>query len=193
MSKPSVGDKILIRVQSAEGIKRIEISPKANLKELFEMVHQSLKVDGFGLFKERNFLTELHSSNSQKIGSCLKHGDMLFLKKIAGGSIRRTSTTAIDDFETSSINIPPVNNSKQFQPSAAVVEDEVDQTLSKMDGSIERPRDAKLCRHNANGRCVHCSPLEPYDDNYLKEQKLNIYLFIRIYANKSRALIAANM
>ncbi|XP_036329116.1 nuclear protein localization protein 4 homolog isoform X1 [Rhagoletis pomonella] len=186
MSKTSVGDKILIRVQSAEGLKRIEISPKANLKELFETVQQTLKVDGFGLFKERNFLTELHSSHSQKVGSCLKHGDMLFLKKIAGTSIRRTSTTAIDDFETTSTSRPPARSSKQFQPSTAVAEDEVDQTLSKMDGLIERARDPKACRHNANGRCVHCTPIEPYDDNYLKEQKIK-HLSFHSYIRKQKS------
>lgn len=49
----------LVRVQSPEGIKRIEISPKANLKELFETVQSILKVDGFGLFKERNLTKEV--------------------------------------------------------------------------------------------------------------------------------------
>lgn len=49
----------LVRVQSPEGIKRIEISPKANLKELFETVQNILKVDGFGLFKERNLTKEV--------------------------------------------------------------------------------------------------------------------------------------
>lgn len=28
------------------------------------------------------------------------------------------------------------------------------------------------CRHNSNGCCVHCSPIEPWDENYLKEQKI---------------------
>lgn len=28
------------------------------------------------------------------------------------------------------------------------------------------------CRHNSNGCCVHCSPIEPFDENYLKEQKI---------------------
>lgn len=68
----------LIRVQSAEGIKRIEISPKANLKELFEMVHHNLKVDGFGLFKERNFLTEV-SFSSIIILFCILIEDYLYI------------------------------------------------------------------------------------------------------------------
>lgn len=49
----------LVRVQSPEGIKRIEISAKSNLKELYESVQNALKVDGFGLFKERNFTKEV--------------------------------------------------------------------------------------------------------------------------------------
>lgn len=28
------------------------------------------------------------------------------------------------------------------------------------------------CRHGSNGCCVHCSPLEPFDEVYMKEQNL---------------------
>lgn len=28
------------------------------------------------------------------------------------------------------------------------------------------------CRHGANACCLHCSPLEPFDEAYLKEQKI---------------------
>lgn len=51
-------------------------------------------------------------------------------------------------------------------------EDEVDQILAKADGRLQRERDPKLCRHNSNGCCVHCSPLEPWNEEYLKEQKI---------------------
>lgn len=30
----------------------------------------------------------------------------------------------------------------------------------------------RRCNHNANGRCVHCSPLEPWDEDYLKEHNI---------------------
>ncbi|XP_014262151.1 nuclear protein localization protein 4 homolog isoform X2 [Cimex lectularius] len=53
-----------------------------------------------------------------------------------------------------------------------VVEDEVDQMLWKMDGHIYRQRDPKLCRHGTNACCVHCSSLEPYDEEYLKEHNI---------------------
>lgn len=63
-------------------------------------------------------------------------------------------------------------NSGSTSHKATVVEDEVDQQLSKLPGTIARKRDPKLCRHTTNGRCVHCSPLEPWNDAYLKEQKI---------------------
>lgn len=63
-----------------------------------------------------------------------------------------------------------------------VKEDEVDIILSKTDGRLQRKRDPKLCRHNSNGCCVHCSPVEPWDEEFLKEQKikhLSFHSYIR--------------
>lgn len=75
---------------------------------------------------------------------------------------------------------------KSSKPSPAgkpeLKEDEVDQILAKSDGRLPRQRDPKLCRHNSNGCCVHCSPLEPWNEEYLKEQKikhLSFHSYIR--------------
>lgn len=75
---------------------------------------------------------------------------------------------------------------KPTKPAAAdktdVQEDEVDIILAKTDGRLERKRDPKLCRHNSNGCCVHCSPLEPWNEEHLKEQKikhLSFHSYIR--------------
>ncbi|KAH8311816.1 hypothetical protein KR044_008176 [Drosophila immigrans] len=173
----------LIRVQSAEGIKRVEISPKSNLKQFYDSVQNALKVDGFGLFLERNFATELQASGSQLVGSTLKHGDMVYLKQIAGTSSRRASTTAM---ETVAFNAAAKQSSEKIsnnRPSSNVIEDDVDQQLFKSDGTIKRDRDTKLCHHNANGRCVHCSPLEPYDESYLKEHNIK-HLSFHSYLRK---------
>ncbi|XP_065065958.1 nuclear protein localization protein 4 homolog [Rhopilema esculentum] len=49
-----------------------------------------------------------------------------------------------------------------------VFEDEIDVTLSKEEGIVHRNRDPQLCHHGPHGKCLHCSPLEPYDEEYLK-------------------------
>ncbi|CAG03056.1 unnamed protein product, partial [Tetraodon nigroviridis] len=48
-----------------------------------------------------------------------------------------------------------------------VQEDEIDQYLAKQDGKIYRNKDPQLCHHGALGKCVHCVPLEPFDEDYL--------------------------
>lgn len=65
-------------------------------------------------------------------------------------------------------------------------EDPVDIELAKLDGRIERKRDEKLCRHAAGNRCVHCSSLEPYDEGYLKEQKIK-HLSFHSYLRKMKS------
>jgi len=42
------------------------------------------------------------------------------------------------------------------------------------------------CRHGARGCCVHCSPLEPFDEIYLKEQNIK-HLSFHSYLRKLTA------
>lgn len=44
----------------------------------------------------------------------------------------------------------------------------VDDLLDKQDGLVKRPK-AYLCRHGDKGMCEYCSPLPPWDKDYLKE------------------------
>lgn len=51
-------------------------------------------------------------------------------------------------------------------------EDEIDKKLFPLKGLIDRNRDERLCQHGAKGRCLHCTPLEPYNEGYLTEHNI---------------------
>lgn len=111
----------------------------------------------------------------------LKHGDMIFVDIDRDDPSFVASTSSVVDTRSSSISSIPssiVNNIEQevsFKSTNGVVssvEDEVDIKLWNLTGLIDRPRDEKLCRHGPNAKCLHCTPLEPYDEGYLKEQNI---------------------
>lgn len=88
-----------------------------------------------------------------------------------------SSSSSISSFASS---FKPAKSTSTNKPE--LKEDEVDIILAKTDGRLQRKRDPKLCRHNSNGCCVHCSPLEPWDEEYLKEHKikhLSFHSYIR--------------
>uniref|UniRef100_A0A1B0GH88 Putative nuclear pore complex rnpl4 component sc npl4 n=1 Tax=Lutzomyia longipalpis TaxID=7200 RepID=A0A1B0GH88_LUTLO len=184
---------LILRVQSPEGTKRVEISPDANLRSLYETVFAAFELTNydFSLFKERGYKQELTSSRSQKLTDCqLKHGDMVFMKilseNFASSSSKDTpgsSGSFNNSFSvTRSSSTNTVNSDASVKVNGSVKEDDVDLQLYKIDGWIQRSRDTKLCRHNSNGCCVHCSPLEPWNENYLKEHKikhLSFHSYIR--------------
>ncbi|CAO4368077.1 unnamed protein product [Caenorhabditis nigoni] len=49
--------------------------------------------------------------------------------------------------------------------------DEVDLFLSQQDGQIQRPK-GPSCRHPARQKCTNCLPLDPFDEEYLKEKDI---------------------
>lgn len=56
------------------------------------------------------------------------------------------------------------NNAIQIEP--------VDEYLSKQSGLIQLPPEKTSCRHRGRERCINCLPLQPFDQNYLNEQKI---------------------
>lgn len=90
-----------------------------------------------------------------------------------------SSVSSLSSFGSSTKSASSASAKK---PTSELQEDEVDMILAKTDGRLERKRDPKLCRHNSNGCCVHCSPLEPWNEEYLKEHKikhLSFHSYIR--------------
>lgn len=177
-------------------MKRITIPGSATLKDLYEVAYKTLNlVDyGFSLFKDRSCNDELRSSRSLTVkGTKLNHGDVIFFKQMAGSSVivgmfsfnrnfhKIFFKTQSEPGTNSSSNPQTPLPAKRQTPS--VSDDPVDIELFKLEGRIERKRDEKLCHHNSNSRCVHCSSLEPYDEGYLKEQKIK-HLSFHSYLRK---------
>ncbi|KAI1232499.1 hypothetical protein IHE44_0006964 [Lamprotornis superbus] len=112
--------------------------------------------NGFSVYTNRNRTGEITAAQNKSLNLLkIKHGDMLFLYPSSpAGSSSETMDTSV---------------SQNSRPGGApqVVEDEIDQYLIKQDGKIYRNRDQQLCRHGPLGKCVHCVPLEPFDEDYL--------------------------
>nr|XP_023016684.1 nuclear protein localization protein 4 homolog [Leptinotarsa decemlineata] len=181
---------LLLRVQSAEGTKRIELTPSTSTCQLFETIHNAFDLNSFAfaLYREKNKQNEICSSKTKTLGTLgLRHGDMIYLVPVNGAVLFSNNTPSgepIDDPlpSTSSVSSNARPSTSTSRSSTSIKEDIVDLQLMKLDGKIQRKRDEKLCRHNANSRCVHCSPLEPYDETYLREQNikhLSFHAFLR--------------
>ncbi|CAG9785895.1 unnamed protein product [Diatraea saccharalis] len=172
--------KMMLRVQSAEGTARVEVLDTDATALLFERVYETLHLStfGFALHKDRQKKEEIVSSKSRMLRDYgLQHGDMLYLSPVNGTVLFDQPTTSVE------ANNKPFGEPAETGSSAATSslstphkevpqEDEVDLQLYKMPGTIQRSRDEKLCRHNSKGCCVHCSPLEPWDEGYLKEHNI---------------------
>ncbi|KAL0841645.1 hypothetical protein ABMA28_015297 [Loxostege sticticalis] len=172
--------KMTLRVQSAEGTTRVEASASEPTAQLFERVHEALQLSSFAfaLHKDRQRKEEVLSSKSRTLRDYgLQHGDMLYLSPVNGAVLfdqPSTSAEAINKpFGEPAEAGPSASTSEPATPRPnAPQEDEVDILLFSQSGAIQRGRDEKLCRHNSKGCCVHCSPLEPWDEGYLKEHNI---------------------
>ncbi|XP_063961834.1 nuclear protein localization protein 4 homolog [Lytechinus pictus] len=164
---------IIIRIQSPDGNKRVTLPPTTTLYKFFQKVSQtvSLPADGFNLYKSRDKTDQLKASSKVTLKSqSIKHGDMIYLfpTAVKEDGIVEPSTQVKSSIPTSSSS-SSLSSSSSSQPLASVVEDEVDQFLWKQDGKIYRKRDGQLCHHGVNAECVHCVPLDSYDERYLND------------------------
>lgn len=78
------GSSQIIRVQSSDGTKRVDVKPTDTTKTLYEKVYEvhELSSFDFSLSTTRDRKSEIVSSNRKTLkGYKLNHGDMLFLHK----------------------------------------------------------------------------------------------------------------
>ncbi|XP_031513730.1 nuclear protein localization protein 4 homolog isoform X3 [Papio anubis] len=162
-----MAESIIIRVQSPDGVKRITATKRETAATFLKKVAKEFgfQNNGFSVYINRNKTGEITASSNKSLNLLkIKHGDLLFLfpSSLAGPS---------SEMETSA---PP--GFKVFG-APNVVEDEIDQYLSKQDGKIYRSRDPQLGKFVAlenisckiksgceghlpwpNGICTKCQP-----------------------------------
>lgn len=148
-------------------------------------VRDSYSNVAIGLFREKQQKNEVKCTASSTVGKAgLKHGDILYMTKIADLDLDDLSSipsTSKGIEATRAMREKAPNNCGDSQKAPATLsksffglkEDAVDVELWKSSGLIERPKHPILCKHGSNGKCVNCVPLEPYDEGYLKEHKIN--------------------
>lgn len=139
------------------------------MKNLYEKVYREFgfnELNEWGLYMDRTKGKLIPNSSTKPVQSILKHGQMIYLLKNR------------HDEAQSLANVDQISQ-------AYVEEDEIDKYLSKLDGKIERKRDAQLCHHGAQGRCINCTPIEPFDQEYLANHDPPIkYMSFHAYIRK---------
>ncbi|KAI7896832.1 NPL4 family-domain-containing protein [Mucor mucedo] len=150
---------MLLRIRSKEGMNRVQVEAGETFGTLALKVAELLKVadpSTMAMGKDPNpataaALSQLADKTIDSAG--LKHGDIIYV------------TYSKPEEE----QVKP--NSNENAP-ISVKQDAVDDFLEKQRGLIDRKKDPKFCRHGANAMCDYCMPLEPYDANYLEENKI---------------------
>ncbi|XP_054717743.1 nuclear protein localization protein 4 homolog [Uloborus diversus] len=164
---------MLVAVQSPNGTKRIECKSTESVSTFITKVRSAFDLESvlsFSIYKERDKKTPLVATDRKRLSSYeLRHGDTVYL--VYGSN----STSDSSPLSNSVVSESDRKGSfSDFTPDLtnALVEDKVDVYLFKQNGCIQRERDPELCHHGPNGKCVHCVPVEPYDENYLREQNI---------------------
>ncbi|EGS23275.1 uncharacterized protein CTHT_0009420 [Thermochaetoides thermophila DSM 1495] len=136
-----------------------------------------------------------------KIGQ-VGHGDLIFVRyqtsdTVANGrSVDISSQTAglsssanrlngkpVLPTEDHPIDPPPNTSAERIKnPWEVVRQSPLDDRLDKLDGKIPRKRGA-MCRHGPKGMCDYCTPLDPFNPQYLEEKKIK-YMSVHAYMRK---------
>jgi hypothetical protein len=80
----------VIRIQTPDGMKRVNIPGNSTLKDLYDIAYKTLNLldYGFSLFSDRGCSKEIRSTRSVTVsGSKLNHGDLVYYKQMAGSSV----------------------------------------------------------------------------------------------------------
>lgn len=169
---------MIIRVQSPQGTKRIEIDGKSSMILLHQKVAKTfglVDASSWKMFRDRGCQDQVPSSCNSLDGCGFRHGDMIYMQLIDNnlGSIGESS-----QLSTSTNQIIAKSNSSIVKN---VKEEEIDILLWKEDGRIKRgePSSSGIFKMD------HLS-IEPWDEEYLKEKEIK-FLSFHAYMRKQRS------
>ncbi|KAI3622622.1 putative npl4-nuclear protein localization factor and er translocation component [Moniliophthora roreri] len=154
---------MIIRVRSKDGNFRFDLSPGADIMDLFEKIletsvnadKQSFTISNMPRGNETPLLS-LKGRSLKNIG--LNHGDLVFVHYKS-----MEENPAVLTQPSSSKTQASSKDIATSRPWELVQEDPVDAYWRARDGKIPRQRDAQFCKHGPKGMCDYCMPLEPYD------------------------------
>ncbi|KAK4158127.1 NPL4 family-domain-containing protein [Chaetomidium leptoderma] len=135
----------------------------------------------------------------------LSHGDLIFISYQHQDVVTNGATTESDlptslssstnrlngkpilPTEDHPIDPPPNTSAERIKnPWEVVRQSPLDDRLDRRDGKIPRKRDNKMCRHGPKGMCDYCMPLDPFNPQYLDENKIK-YMSVHAYMRKSNS------
>ncbi|KAK1163740.1 hypothetical protein AOXY_G15623 [Acipenser oxyrinchus oxyrinchus] len=169
----SMAESITIRVQSPDGMIKVSATKRDTAAAFLKKVAKEFgfSTNGFSIYQNRNKTGEITPQSKSLSLLKIKHGDMLYLFPSAApgpsGEIMDVAAPPSTSLTSSSSLSRPQSSLSRPQTTTQIAEDEIDQYLAKQDGKIYRNQDPQLCRHGSMGKCVHCVPLEPFDEDYL--------------------------
>lgn len=173
---------MIVRVQSPDGTKRVECDSNESTASFYDKIQSAFclpSVFCFTVYKGRDKSNQILSQERKRLSLYnINHGDMVYLvyKDRLGDNNEALSSSGL----------AAESKSERETSASNVAEDEVDIFLWKQSGLIDRPRDDKLCHHGAKAKCVHCVPIEPFNESYLKEHNIK-HLSFHSYLRKLTA------
>ncbi|OZJ02659.1 hypothetical protein BZG36_04774 [Bifiguratus adelaidae] len=181
---------MIVRVRAKAGTQRFTVEPSDDVAKLVHMLVEKFPIhdpSSISITTETDPKTAVHVD--QLLGN---HGDLIYMYYDDKVHTQKPSSQAPQISSSSSATVDAIPDVPEV---AQVVEDPVDLYLEKQEGLIRRERDPKLCKHTANGMCNHCIPLEPYDVNYLEQNKIkhmSFHAYIRQINASQQNRAAAN-
>ena len=152
---------MIIRVQSSEGVKRIECSPSEPVIKFFGKVENVIGLNHtkWRLYLQRNKTKEIRKTDKRLSSLKLNHGDMVYLV---------ADTVSSDSVDGSSISVEKQSSSNL---QISVVEDSIDQIMWKMDGRIRKNDGSKGMFK------IEDLSVEPWDEAYLRDKEIKFMSF----------------